>query len=240
MDGNGFDELTRRLATGRTRRSVLRGLVGGGAALVAARTGASLAAPEDKTTICHWSEDLGYYEQISISLNGLHGHEGHGQDLLYPDFESNETCGNCNTACGEDEICGEAGCEPAPPVCSSRTIFADNPFSVDTGIFLGLGDSVAVSATGTAMWSSVDENGPDGTGGVCGGGDPSEPPFSCGSIVGVVGGGDIFTDPTPFTQLGSGPITITASSAGNLFLQYVDGCSYCYGDNSGSFEITIC
>jgi hypothetical protein len=43
MDGRGFDDLVRRLATGRSRRSVLRGMIGGGAALVAARAGTTLA-----------------------------------------------------------------------------------------------------------------------------------------------------------------------------------------------------
>ena len=93
MDGNGFDELTRRLATGRSRRSVLRGLVGGGAALVAAKTGVTLAAPEDKVTICHWSEDLGYYELISVSPNAVAAHDAHqhGLDNVGPNFDSIES-----------------------------------------------------------------------------------------------------------------------------------------------------
>jgi hypothetical protein len=143
MDGNGFDELTRRLATGQTRRSVLRGLVGGGAALVAARAGgAVIAAPQDKITICHWSEDLGYYELISVSENAVPAHTAHprGLDIIGPDFASIETCGDCNVACydvdlctpaaciegscnaysncGEGEICGAEGCEAIVPSCA--------------------------------------------------------------------------------------------------------------------------
>jgi hypothetical protein len=117
MDGKGFDELARRLATGRSRRSVLRGFVGGGAALVAARTGATLAAPAGKFTICHWSADLGYYELISVSGNALAAHEAHG-DIIYPDFTDPATCGDCNTQCGEGEICGEFGCETVETGCA--------------------------------------------------------------------------------------------------------------------------
>lgn len=101
MDGNGFDDLTRRLATGRSRRSVLRGIVGGGAALAAARAGTSLAAPEPKVDVCHWDAAAGAFVWLSISQNSwLTGHQGqHAQDYLR---------GNgCCTAgeCGTDSAC---------------------------------------------------------------------------------------------------------------------------------------
>jgi hypothetical protein len=112
MDGNGFDELTRRLATGRSRRSVLRGLIGGGAALVAARAGTSMTEAAGKVTICHWSPDLGAYQQISVSPSAVPVHQAHqnGKDIISPDFTSAQTCGDCNTACASADACTTAAC----------------------------------------------------------------------------------------------------------------------------------
>jgi hypothetical protein len=220
MDGKGFDDLTRRLVTQRSRRSVLRGLVGGSAALVAAKAGASLAAPEDKVTICHWSEDLGTFEPISVSGNAVDAHLAHGDQI-----------------CGEGQVCTADGCGSA---CFGVTIDANNGSPVDTGFFLAAGESVTVSVTGISAWCPVGcEVDADGSG-PCDGGVGDATPFSCGSVVGAVGGGNIFPNYALFTQLGSNPTVITASSAGNLVLQYVDGCSFCYGDNYGSLEVAIC
>jgi hypothetical protein len=146
MDGKGFDELTRRLATQRSRRSVLRGLAGGGAALVAARTGATLAAPEEKFSICHWSADLGYYELISVSGNALPAHEAHG-DIIYPDFTDQATCGDCNTACGEDEICGEFGCETVFTGCFEAVLTG-----LDGGNGVCVDDGLLVRVNGTQVF----------------------------------------------------------------------------------------
>ncbi len=87
MDGLEFDAIVRRLATGQSRRSVLRGFLGG-VGLVAAKAGHTLAAPAPKVTICHWSEELGYYELISVSENAVPAHEAHqhGMDIINPDF----------------------------------------------------------------------------------------------------------------------------------------------------------
>ena len=56
MDGNNFDDLTRKLATGASRRSVLRGLLGGAAALGGLKATDALAAKMDQITICHQTE----------------------------------------------------------------------------------------------------------------------------------------------------------------------------------------
>lgn len=76
MDGNGFDALTRRLATGRSRRSVLKGLIGGGAAVLAAGAGSTLAkpSPDKKVTVCHSDADTGQYYEISIATKALSKH----------------------------------------------------------------------------------------------------------------------------------------------------------------------
>lgn len=55
MDGTKFDSLAKELARGISRRSMLKGLIGGGAAAVATTAGANLAiAQSDRlVTICH-------------------------------------------------------------------------------------------------------------------------------------------------------------------------------------------
>lgn len=40
------------------------------------------SAKGDKVTICHYDTDLGESYQISISVNGLNGHDGHERDML--------------------------------------------------------------------------------------------------------------------------------------------------------------
>ena len=108
-------------------------------------------------------------------------------------------------------------------------------WAVDTGVYVPAGQTVTVTASGIAGWCcdlQLDANGS----GTCGGGDI---PFNCGSVVGVIGGGDIFTDYAPFTVIGTGPTDLTASTGGNLFVQYVDGCPECYDDNNGTLTITV-
>ena len=119
MDDRRFDDLTRRLATARTRRSLLRGLVAGGTALATARAGTSLAAPAPKVDVCHWDASAGAYVWLTVSENSwLTGHQGqHPQDYLR---------GNgCCTAgeCGTDSACLIHQC--AAGACA-ETSFARN------------------------------------------------------------------------------------------------------------------
>jgi hypothetical protein len=113
MDGKGFDELTRRLAMQRSRRSVLRGIVGGSAALVATRAGAGLAAPEGKAEICHLGDD-GLFHLISVAQSALPAHEAHGDGYLGSDGH----CSACGDSCSGYETCGggvaagQCGCTP--------------------------------------------------------------------------------------------------------------------------------
>jgi hypothetical protein len=103
MDDRGFDALTRNLAAGRSRRSILRGLIGGGAALVAAKTGTALAAPAPKVDVCHWDKDTETYSVINISTNGwTNGHSKHANDYL------------------RDDCCIDADC-PEGDACTSYT-----------------------------------------------------------------------------------------------------------------------
>lgn len=109
MDDRRFDDLTRRLARGHTRRSVLRGLVGGGAAVLATGAGSALAKPnpEKKVAICHFDADTGLYHEISISRNALDAHlQQHPED-------SEGTC-SCTPL-----TCAELGCGQQPDGCGA-------------------------------------------------------------------------------------------------------------------------
>jgi hypothetical protein len=54
MDDRAFDDLTRRFAMKRSRRSLLKGVIGSGAALVAAQAGSRLGiANDERVLVCH-------------------------------------------------------------------------------------------------------------------------------------------------------------------------------------------
>jgi hypothetical protein len=124
MEAHRFDSLTKRLATRASRRSALRGLAGGALA-AAGWAGAASAAPSEKVTICHWDDELGIYQQLSISENALGGHRRHG-DFLLPE---NGTCGDCNTFCPATAGICEIGSCSAEGVCT----YGPAPFGADCG-----------------------------------------------------------------------------------------------------------
>ena len=129
MDGTKFDDLARRLAGRHSRRAVLRGLVGGGAALVATQA-TSLAAPPNRVTICHWDANLGAYVQLLLVPNAAAAHAAHHPlDNTNPDFTSNATCGDCNTACVSPETCGGGG---VTGVCGGTPTTTEPPTTTTT------------------------------------------------------------------------------------------------------------
>jgi hypothetical protein len=128
MDGSRFDDLTRTLATGGNRRSLLRRGVLGGMALLGLGKSGVLAAP-GKTTICHQT-DTGY-NLITVADSALPAHYGHG-DVAYMDCCTDSECaadaycnaGTCtplcvNEDCPDEEVCQNGACAPlecAPPL----------------------------------------------------------------------------------------------------------------------------
>lgn len=204
MDANTFDRFTRSLSSGTSRRSVLRGLFGGAAAIAGVSRAAG--APAAKVDICHYDRDTGTFDIINVSGNALQAHLNHG-DMVY-----------------EPEM-----------LLAQFEMSASNSSPVDSGVFLADGDSVYISITGTAGWccgTELDANG-DGPCGYLG------IPFNCGSVVGVIGNGNIFSDYKPFFAVGTGGLVTASGTSGNLILQYVDGCPDCYNDNNGSLFVTI-
>lgn len=128
MDDSRFDALTRKLASGHSRRALVRGLIGGGSALVAARVGISQAAPGEKVTICH-KPGTTDEATIVVASSSVNNHLGHG-DYLGPCVEPEPECTGTGSACTEDgtgiRICvngiwtTHTSCAPLGLVC--RTI----------------------------------------------------------------------------------------------------------------------
>jgi hypothetical protein len=96
MDGQRFDSLARTLASGSSRRTLLRGMVGGALAAVGLRAGGT-AAQANKVDVCHYDADTDTYEHINVSANALPAHVAHGDRVASDctgnfelDFESCE------------------------------------------------------------------------------------------------------------------------------------------------------
>jgi hypothetical protein len=140
MDGRNFDDLTRRLAKGTNRRSLLKGLIGGGAAMVAAKGSGALAqrGPAEKVNVCHYDDELGYRVVLNINGNALDAHVNHGDWQVYddtvccpdsdcqPEGWENGYCdqgicecvkNECNGACGTDVPDGCGGFLDCGPCC---------------------------------------------------------------------------------------------------------------------------
>lgn len=156
MDGHRFDVLAKAVATGRSRRTVLRGLGAGALGLLGASRMAQ-AAPAGKVTICHWDADLGVFQQLTISQNGLHGHRNHLKDNLTPDFANDSSnCGGCGVVCTGDATCSNGECVSVPKVCTPANMLGAD----------GLG--------------RICQNDGDCPCGVCGGPDQNTFPLRCG------------------------------------------------------------
>jgi hypothetical protein len=119
MESRRFDDLSRVMAGGVSRRTVLRGVFGG--ALTAVGLGSGAAARPNTVDICHRTGN-GTYHKISINRNALDAHLAHGDDGnagWAEGFVFNQ--GNCEceqanacagksigTSCADDEgICAE-------------------------------------------------------------------------------------------------------------------------------------
>lgn len=78
MDGRSFDSLARTYAAGRSRRSILLGLIAGTGAFAASRT--TQAKPAGKVTLCH-KPGTPAQKTLIVSANAVNGHLGHGDSL---------------------------------------------------------------------------------------------------------------------------------------------------------------
>lgn len=148
MESQRFDSLTRMMASGASRRTVLRGALGGALAAVGLRSVAG-AAPAAKVDICHQTGN-GTYRHINVSVNALDAHIAHGdftdcEGNFEVDFDSC-TCVCGLTSCGTGSELNTDTCECDPvdecmaadlTRCSSGSGRCVE--SVDTGEFICAG-----------------------------------------------------------------------------------------------------
>lgn len=100
MDGRHFDEMTKKLALGTSRRNVLRGLIGGGAAIAGLKIAGPAAAQAGKTVICHVPPgNPGNVQKISVGNPSLTAHLAHG-DSIYGGCCTDSDCAAMTGACG--------------------------------------------------------------------------------------------------------------------------------------------
>lgn len=112
MDSQKFDGITRALASGTSRRSVLRGMfgtaVGGALATIGVR---AAGAQPSKVGICHQTGSASNpYEYIEVSEHAVPAHAAHG-DATYVDLTSDvNNCGWCGNVCAAGEACVDGAC----------------------------------------------------------------------------------------------------------------------------------
>jgi hypothetical protein len=164
MDGHRFDNIARALAGGTSRRSVLKGLVGGLAGVVALRATHTSAQTPCQTsddcgarqfccrgacydfgiTICHATgSSSNPYTSITISNNGLAGHCDHTNDLILAPGEGCPTCvaepisTTCaGVACGSaTNNCGDT--VECPNTCGACEMCSDTNACVASGAACG-------------------------------------------------------------------------------------------------------
>lgn len=107
MESSTFDDLTRALGQGRSRRKVLRGLTGGLAGLLAggalARQGAEAA--DRSLVICHATGNPNApYQSMTIQQSEMNRHARHG-DFLRVDCCTDSDCASQGKATCETGYC---------------------------------------------------------------------------------------------------------------------------------------
>lgn len=108
MDAQRFDDLTRTMASGATRRGVLRGLVGGMAAMLGLRTVGG-HAQQAKQPLCHFTGNPeNPFEVIEVAEPAWETHFGHG-DHPFIDCCLDADCLGAGETCGGGGTPGQCG-----------------------------------------------------------------------------------------------------------------------------------
>ena len=124
MDGNRFDDMSRRLAAGVSRREALRRIVGGAIGGSLALTGLRRVGAATKVWVCHQTGSAtNPFNYIEVSENAVPAHAAHG-DATYVNLMSDvNNCGACGNVCGGD-ACSTAVCQGG--VCGTVAVVCDD------------------------------------------------------------------------------------------------------------------
>ena len=174
MDGHEFDAWTRRFATATSRRAVLRGLIGGGAAALASRSSTTLGAKAD---ICHRTGN-GSFELINVNTAALPDHEAHGDGYLGTDAH----CSACGNACVAGQSCCAGSCVDLlsdPGNCGGCGTVCESGSCLDGGC--GCADGLTDCA-GACVDTTSDPNHCGACGAFCATGECFDSQCYCGEV----------------------------------------------------------
>lgn len=149
MEPRKFDDLTKALASGATRRGVLKGMVGsavGGALGMLGLSGAHAQddCPGGKVDVCHRTNSRrNPYRYISICIDSLDDHLAHGDTYCEGNFLPD---GECGCFCPAGDIVCDEGYELNMETCECELSLTCSPVEA-CGAFCGEGDCTCVPTT---------------------------------------------------------------------------------------------
>ena len=126
MDGRGFDDLTRSLAGGRSRRSLLKGVLGLGSAALATTVGSREADAQWSVAVCLPDGAGGYTQRLVpkasvplyVNRYGAVLPEGGSCPVCQPGFQSCEggciPLSVCCGGCPPQHVCNNGTCDCVP------------------------------------------------------------------------------------------------------------------------------
>lgn len=126
MHGPAFDQLTREIANGHSRRAVIKVFAGAAGGLVAGLGIRTTSATDTRVWICHLTGSATtpvVYIGVSEASVAEHAAHGDGVDLLTDRLH----CGACGNRCSEGQHCagGECQGDTCSPLNSACTVDAD-------------------------------------------------------------------------------------------------------------------